>query len=792
MRFSRTTLKTLRDIRRSRWQFLAVCIATALGVAIFIGSYGSFQNLRGSYNRTYERLYMADDWFQIEDAPQSVVDEVKALPGVAAAEGRLISDQPVVFPDQDTPRILTRLVSVPWTPSSPERPTVNDVSVVEGSYIQDDSQILLEQAFAKFNHVGIGDTVQVLSPGGQTVDLTVAGLVVSPEYLFAARDEQDMFTPPSQFGVAFLPYTQLAALLGRTGRVNDVAIRLAPGADPDAMQQQVSAVLDAYGPSKVTDREHQLSNRLLKLDLDGFQALALVFPLLFLVVGSLAVYTLLSRLMQSQRSQIGVMRAMGYSRGAVLRHYVGFGVLVGLIGGLLGVIVGWLLADLATRGYASSLNVPFVLVSANWSLIVIGFVAGLGVAVVSSLFPAWTAAGIPPAQAMRPPAPSHALRSPLEHLLPRRMSMVLKLPLRNVVRVPRRSLFTALGVGAGVSLVLVGTSLLDSFDHAVSLQFDSIANYDARVDFSQPFPLTKQADIASIQGVQASEAIAEVPVRLEVGAQQSDVLMQGLQPGSDLLRVYTPGNQQIQPSSGLLVPQTLAGSLGLHTGDSVTVQPLVGSAVAVEMQVDGLTAQPLGSVVITQLSTVDSMLGGTDTGTAMLVSISGRDVKAVQKDIYGVSGVATVQLQQDVRDYIGQFSALFFVFVTIMLAFGVILGFVIIFNSITISALERQRELATMRVIGTSVRRILEVLTVENAIVGILGVLLGIPIGLVVASYFSSLYQNDLIDMPLVIYTRTYLLAGAGALLTIILAEIPAMRFVRRLNLPQVIREVST
>jgi putative ABC transport system permease protein len=792
VRLSRTTLKTLRDVRRSRWQFLAVCIATALGVAIFIGSYGSFQNLRGSYNRTYDRLYMADDWFQIEDAPQSVVDQIKALPGVESAEGRLVSDQAAVFPNQDTPRILTRLVSLPWTPDSPERPTVNDVSVVDGSYIQDDSQILLEQAFAKFNHVGIGDPVQVISPSGETVELTVAGLVVSPEYLFAARDQQDMFTPPSQFGVAFLPYTQLASLLGRTGRVNDVAIRLAPGADATATQQQVSTVLDAYGPSKVTDREHQLSNRLLKLDLDGFQALALVFPLLFLIVGSLAVYTLLSRLMQSQRGQIGVMRAMGYSRGAVLRHYVGFGVLVGLIGGLLGVILGWLLADLATRGYASSLNVPFVLVSANWSLIVIGFAAGLGVAVLSSLFPAWTAAGIAPAQAMRPPAPSHALRSPLEHLLPRRMSMVLKLPLRNVVRVPRRSFFTALGVGAGVSLVLVGTSMLDSFDHAVSLQFDSIARYDARVDFDGPFPLTKQADIASIQGVQAAEAITEVPIRLTAGSKHSDVLMQGLQPGSDLLRVYTPGNQRIQPSSGLLVPQTLANSLGLHTGDSVSVQPLVGSAAAVEMKVDGLTSQPLGSVVITQLSVVDSMIGSADTGTAMLVSISGRDVKAVQRDIYGVSGVATVQLQQDVRDYIGQFSALFFVFVTIMLVFGVVLGFVIIFNSITISALERQRELATMRVIGTSVRRILEVLTVENALVGVLGVLIGIPVGLVVADYFSSLYQNDLIDMPLVIYTRTYLLAAAGALLTIILAEIPAMRFVRRLNLPEVIREVST
>jgi putative ABC transport system permease protein len=793
VRLSRTTLKTLRDVRRSRWQFLAVCVATALGVAIFIGSYGSYENLRGSYARTYEGLLMADAWFQVEDAPESVVADIRTQPGVVAAEGRLIADLPVVFPGHDLPRILTRLVSLPGAPGSRERPSVNDVSVVEGSYILDATQVLLDQAFARFNNVGVGDQVEVIAPGGGTLELTVAGLVVSPEYLFAARNEQEMFSPPSQFGVAFLPYTTLASFLGMDGRISDVAIRLIAGADASVVTRQVSGVLEAYGPSQATDRTHQLSNRLLQLDLDGFRGLALVFPLLFLIVGSLAVYTLLNRLMQSQRGQIGVMRAMGYSQGAVLRHYLRFGVLVGLVGAVLGVVGGWMLADLVTRGYASSLNVPFVIVSTNWSLIAVGFCAGLGVAIVSSLLPAWSAARIPPAEAMRPPSPPHGMRSPLERLLPimRRLPYSLKLPLRNVVRVPRRSLFTVFGVGAGVSLVLVAASLLDSFDGAVALQFDSIENYDARVDFEGAFPLAQLADVKSLQGVRSVEAIAEVRVRLSAGSRQADVLLQGLQPQADLLRVYTPGHDRIRPGGGLLVPETLASSLGLHAGDTVSVQLLTGPTAAVDLRVDGVTAQPLGSVVISRLDTAASLLGDGESGTAMLVKVDGQDGETLRDDLDAVPGVATVKLKQDVRDYIGQFSALFIVFVTIMLVFGVVLGFVVIFNSITISVQERQRELATMRVIGTSTGRILRVLTIENAIIGLLGVLLGIPIGLVVAGYFASLYQNDLIDMPLVIYARTYLLAASGALLTVLLAEVPAVRFVRRLNLAQATKELT-
>ncbi|MGA9597504.1 MAG: FtsX-like permease family protein, partial [Acidimicrobiia bacterium] len=359
MKLSRTTLKTLRDIRRSRWQFLSVCLAIALGVAIFIGSYGSFQNLRRSYAGTYDHLSMADLWFDVGDAPSSASDQIRSLPGVAAAEGRLVEELPVTFPRLDSPHILGRLVSLP---DGGARPSVNDVAVVDGRYVEDTSEVLLEQGFAKFNHVKVGDTMQVLAPDGRQLDLTVAGFVVSPEYLFAARNQQEMFSPPSQFGVGFLAYSTLAAFVGKQDRINDVAVRLGDGAQASAVASEVNDALADYGPGQVTDRDHQLSNRLLQLDLDGFRGLALVFPLLFLVVGGLASYTLLNRLMQSQRGQIGVMRAMGYSRGGVLRHYAGFGLTIGLVGACLGAIGGWLLAELVTHGYASSLNVPFVVV----------------------------------------------------------------------------------------------------------------------------------------------------------------------------------------------------------------------------------------------------------------------------------------------------------------------------------------------------------------------------------------------------------------------------------------------
>ncbi len=356
MRIPRSTLKVFRDIRRSRWQFIAVAVVISLGVAIFIGSYGSFQNLRSSYDRTYDELAMGDLWFEVADAPATVVADARAIEGVTAVEGRLVVDLPATVPAIGEGPIQARLNTLPGD----DHPAVNDVKVTAGDYFTGPGQVLLEQGFADFNDVAVGDVVQLQPAAGTTIELTVVGHAVSPEYLFVARSERDLFTPPASFGVMFVPYDDLAATLGRADRIDSLSLRLDPAADAQAISLEVSALLEPYGLGAAYNRDAQLSNQLLQLDLDGFESLALVFPILFLVVSSLAIYTLLNRLVQSQRGQIGVMRAMGYSRGQVLRHYLAYGLVIGTVAAAAGVGLGYVIATLLTRAYGSFLTVPFI------------------------------------------------------------------------------------------------------------------------------------------------------------------------------------------------------------------------------------------------------------------------------------------------------------------------------------------------------------------------------------------------------------------------------------------------
>lgn len=792
MRLSRGWLKLRRDILSSRWQFLAVAVVIALGVAIFIGSYGSYQNLRFSYDRTYDELRMADLWFEIAGAPAAVVRDVMAVEGVAAAEGRLVEDLPVVLPEAGPERMLGRFVTLP----AERRAQVNDVKITEGDYFSPMSaepQVLLETGFADFHDAEPGDGLQIIIPDGETVTLPVAGMAASPEYLWVAKNERELFTLPSTFGIVFIPYDQLSALLERPGQVNEVTLRLEDGADQGAVRTEVESLLEPLGLGRVTDREHQLSNRMLQLDLDGFQSLALVFPILFLTVSALAVYTLLNRLVQTQRPHIGLMRAIGYSRGQVLRHYLVYGLVIGVIAATVGVALGYLLSVLLTEVYGYFLNVPFISQRPYPGTMAIGFAAGLLTALIAGGLPAWASANTRPAEAMHPPAPTAGRRTILEIIVPPlgRVSYLLRLPLRNLFRAQRRTLYTALGVGSGVALVLVAASFYDSYDSAISLVFDDIRKFDARVDFTQPVPESLATEVAGYEGVARAEPLLEVPVMLSAGGESHTTVLRGLEADSQLYGTVTPDGEAVWAGDGLLLTSAVGRMLAVGEGDTVTVRPLLTDGEAAELTVDDIVQQPLGDVAFARLDTAQGLASSDRIASALLVSFTGVPDDALETRLLALPGTPTVEFTEDVEDYINELNQLFFVFVGIMLAFGVALGFAIIFNTITINTLERRRELATMRTIGSSVGRLCTMLTVENVLMGLLGLVVGLPLGYAISLYFASLYSNELFDMPTVIYTRTYGIAALGALLVLLLAEVPSIRFVRRLDLPAVVREMS-
>ncbi|MBI4216193.1 MAG: FtsX-like permease family protein [Chloroflexi bacterium] len=805
-------LQLLRDLAVHKWQFGAATLVVALGVALFGGAYSSYQNLKASYAYSYQRLAMADYWLLVDEAPERAVSEIGALPGVAAAEGRIVREVPLHIPG--SAGVLARVISVPQ-----ERPaSAIDLVLVEGSFFSGPQarEVLLERKFANFQGFRPGDTIH-FKKGNERIPFKVVGVVISPEYIWVTKSAAEMFPSPRAFGVVFLPQERAEAFFGSQGRYNEILVRLEPGADREVLLAQMGQVLRSYHIARLSQRDtaevgesrrdairgyrvgeavalkDQPSNKMLEMDLESFHQLSLMFPVMFLAAAAMAIYTVLSRLIQGQRPQIGLMVAMGYSRGQILGHYLGFALVVGLLGVAVGTGGGILLGIYIGDMYSGFVNIPLRDFQVRGDILAVGAGAGLGVSLLAGLVPAWAAAGLRPAVAMRPSAPALGRRPPVEALFPflARLSYTWKIPLRNIFRNPRRSFYTAAGVAVGLALILSSASFFDAFHSAIDLEFNGIRQYDAQLSFAQLDSALVSRKVASYPGVSSSQPLLQLPYRVLSEGKSKTTLILGLPEMGSPYRLFTPEGKAIAPSpEGILLTRVLQEELGVKVGDTVSLQPVAGVVGATRMPVVGIVEQPVGGMAFLPLRSVQDLMRQPGVATGLMLELEGHEGDAgLRQRLYDLPQTAAINFMTEQRRFLDDLLALMWGFIGVMLAFGAALAAAIVFNTIMVNTTERRREIATLRTIGLSQGRIFLMATIENLLLGLAGIALGLPLGYVMAVNFMKAYQGDLMSISVVLLPRTFILAAAGILLVLLLSQIPALRLIQRLDLAAEVKD---
>jgi putative ABC transport system permease protein len=780
--------KLLRDLAASRGLFLAVASVIFLGVTFFGASFMAFQNLSGSYDFTYEELRFADFTVKVIEAPPEAVDSLKAVPGVSAVTGRLNTDIRLTFPADGPKSLLARVISLP----ADTRPAVNDVKVEEGSYLPPDDvhTLLVEKSFAEHHGLKPGDTL-LLGPGGQEASFTVAGIVTSPEYIWPAKSRQEILASPETFGVVFVPDDTVPQLLGQPF-INEFAIIVNATAESEAVIAAVEEVLTPYQVLDLVTRENQPSNAALSLDLQEFGELAEVFPLLFLTMGALATYILLTRIVYNQRTQIGLMRAVGYPRRRILAHYLSFALVIGLVGSVAGTIAGLLLSGAVTKLYISILGLPFTQTEIHWLAIEEGIFIGLLPTLIAGILPALAASRLSPAAAMRTPPPATGRKLLLERIFPflRGLSTIWKIPLRNIFRKRGRSLYTIIGVAVGVSLILVSASFLDSMESLLGLQFDRIQKYDAQVLFASPQPAGLEATVQGWDEVKEAQPVLYVPTRLEHDGTSYSTQTVGLLAESNLFGLYSDNGERVKVGSdSILLAEGLKGVLDIETGDTVSLRSATGT---LELAVAGFVKQPMGSLGYVSLEQAQQLAGGQGVISGLMLAVEPQHLDSIREKAFGIPATGSVELTLETQQQIDELLGFLGAFMWVMLGFGAALALAIVFTTVTVNILERRREVATMRTLGEGRSRIVAMLSAENLMLGALGLIPGLPLGYGLAAYFFTLFQTDIFSFDLVIFTRTYLLAIGVVILIVLLSQIPGIRQLNRIDLARVIKEQET
>jgi putative ABC transport system permease protein len=777
--------KLIRDLFANKWLFIAVTVVIFLGVALFGSSFMAYLNLQNSYDYSYKQLRFADFTVKVASSPPDTVAKLEQLPGVKAVTGRLNTDIGLSLPQKGGQSLIATAISVPGN----SRPQVNDLKIETGNYLPsgDNYGVLLEKSFAEYHHLKPGDSILLDGKAGE-IEFTTSGIVTSPEYIFPAKSKNEFFVSPDTWGVIFISNAVLPELTGSTD-INEFCILVDEGADVTSVIGLCRENLAPYGIVAVVTSDEQPSNAGLKLDLQEFGEMAEIFPVLFLFVGAMTTFILLSRILQQQRGQLGLMRAIGYSRRQMLWHYLGFALVIGIIGSAAGIIAGYLLSASITNLYIGMLGLPYKITNIHWMAMEEGLFIGILPCLIAGIFPALAASRLRPAEAMRTPPPAAGREPLLEKVLPflKHVSLLWKIPLRNIFRNRRRSISTILGVVFGVVLVLASAGFLDSIDSLFRVQFDQIQRYDARLSFASPVPQDTTATVLNWNGVNEAAPILQLPASLENSGKSFQTLVLGMPPETDLYGLYTPGGNEIALAEGrILLAEAIRDKLDVKAGDSVTVISLNNKAV---FSIEGFVKQPMGSFGYVTLGDAQQLAGAQAVINGILLGVDGNAVSGLRNLASQNLGAVSVEITSEVKDQMMELMNFVNAIMWVMLGFGILLALTVVFTMITISLVERRREIATMRTLGEGRGRIAAIVTIENMALGIVGLIIGIPLGYAVTMYLMRLIQTDMFSFDLVFYNRTYLLTAGIMILVVLFSELPGILGLNRLDLAKVTKE---
>lgn len=783
-------LKTWRDIKARKGQFAALIVLVALGITSFVAFVSGYYNLTTSTNQANSILKLADFTVRVVDAPRDAVAEIEKVPGVAAVQGRLVIDTGVDL-DENT-QVSARIVSVP----ADEHPVVDDIIIESGEYPSADSAgVLVQKKVAADNNLSLGDSLGLWANGVRH-ELGISGTITTPEFIYPIKAKGEIPTT-RDFAIIFMSENNAGKLFGRTGNYNDFAVTITPGADREAVIGDVEKVLEPYRIEETVRQEDQPSNFAIHEEIKQNQSFAYFMPLVILIISALSLFIALSRLVQSQRGEIGLAKALGYANWQILLHYLFFSLIIAMAGSILGLILGQIFSVFITKLYIDLLGIPFLESQIHLKVIFWSVLMSTVSCVAAGLLPAYASARLLPVRAMHadPTLVMSGGKVPLVEkllrpVLPR--AFTFRIPLRNVFRAKRRSLYTIVGIAFALILTISTWALYDSMNELLNVQFNQAEKWDVSAAFEVPFTVQTVEDVRNMDGVNKVQSALQLPVRLEAGGHSKESLITAVEPDQSFhgLRIIEGDAGAALAGGGMIMTPMIARELGVEVGDEISVRsPYVKEQ---KMTLKAISDELWGAPVY--VSTDDGRkLAGSPVSVynSLYLDVDPAQAQAIKKQLYTLPGASTVLIKSAVEQGIRAIFDFMYLFGGILLAFGFTTAFVVIYNTFTANILERSREIATMRTIGEDRLHLSVMITLENMFLAVVGIPVGIIAGLWVTDALFASLSTEAYQIKVVLYGSSYVWIILCILVVLLISEIPPIRRIFKLDLAEATKVIE-
>jgi len=775
--------KAYRAMWRHKKAYLACVFLIMLGTMMLTAMGTAVDGLREAKQSFREDYRLADVQAHINAIPISEVERLRNIPGILDVSHRTVMELRAEVEGSDAIIILRAMSFV-------------DVGEINGFHISGlrpdlQNDIALSYMFAQNHGLEMGDSITIFAQG-RAFNYELTGRFLSPEHIYVARGGTDMLPDNTGFGLAYITEESMNMLTGRVGIANEVLFTLEHGYVFEDVQAALQNALQPYGLINLMERSDLLSYSFLEMQVDGMEAAAQSMPFVFVGMAVVVLYLMLKRIIEQERTQIGTLKAFGYSNRDLLLHYMAYGGITGLIGGLLGFAYGVAMAGFYLEMFLEFFTMPELAqqpVNPMYFVICMGLALAGGL--IGSIMGATKALKLTPSEAMRPEAPKPVKYDVvgkikgLHYILNSRGQMAL----RGIARNPLRSGFIVLGVTFSFALLSVFGDMEGMVNTLLYSQFEEVRLYNVRLSLNQPLHHDQAIESAfAVPHITQAEAIWELPVNLTNRHLQEATLITGIAADGELLRIFdsSTGIAHLPPTDGLIITNGLADQIHAQAGDIVYISTHLATD-DIPVPISRIIEQNVGSSAFMELNTLAALVEHPPVSSAIIVNTDNLPfITDFFKESQLVATIdskdATLQQYKDMMEPFNMmYSAMFFM--------GVAVAFAIIYNTATISLSERQREFATLRVLGLTVDEVCEIMRFEYWLLAAVGVVFGIPLASGLMAALNTMLDTSMMSMPSTLSNRAYIMAVFGCFLAVLLSNFSVKRKIKKFDMVEVLKE---
>ncbi len=551
----------------------------------------------------------------------------------------------------------------------------------------------------------------------------------------------------------------------------------------------------------ILDRDTNVGYASYSMDADRMSSLSTVFPLIFFLVAALVCLTTMTRMVEEQRTTIGGLKALGFSKRSIAVKYVGYGFLASAIGAVIGLAIGLtLLPWIICTAWLILYSIGDILYSFEPMTSLLACVASIGTVTLAALAACISTLSASPAELMRPKAPPMGKRILLERITPlwQKLSFHYKITLRNLFRYKKRFWMTVIGIGGCAALIVTAFGLRGSILGVMDMQYDEIYHYSAQVGLvDKVTPLEQQEvedalDESNLVSGYLTCHTASYTAQSETYS--VDCYLQTAESQEALapfvsLRHRTNDDPVTLPDDGAVITEKMAILLDVEPGDTITLE---GDS-RVTIRVADVTEHYIQHYIYLSDTYYEKVFGSPPEDNTILVDLSTDTDQAeeLESQLVALDGVTSLTLITDTRDtFTSSLESIDYAVILIIVC-AAALAFVVLLNLTSINITERMRELATLKVLGFYDRELSSYVYRENVFLTIFGVALGMVLGKLLHQWLVLTVEIDMLMFGRSLSLSSYLWAALLTAAFSLLVNLAAHRKLKDLDMVESLKSVE-